>query len=586
MRRRRLILPLLLPLLAGCDPSIWNANKQPTTRPAGTMAPDAMRQKPSVAMEGTIGSVAYLQGARMMRVRGYGLVVGLGNKGSRTVRSSVREEILKELRRYKLENPHTTGEWPTAEQQMDSLDSTVVEVTADIPAGMIKDQYFDVTVRAEDEETQSLVGGTLVPCNLRIFQEVSPGDVRSGRILARAGGPIFMNPFITPTAATSQPTTRSSAPNLREGYIIGGGKNLENRRLSLVAIVESYATVRAIQEAINRRFQATPKPADAVNPTTVELHIPPEFYTERQRFIELVMHLPLASSPIQREARTKALIAEMGRVDAPLDDVGLSLEGIGHSILPALSPLYTDARRSVSYFSARTGMRMGDELAVEVVARHATDSKSPYRLPAIRELGYCRNRGRASQVLRGLLSESDTRIRIRAYEALRKVDPESMSRFVVGQRPQNYMLEVVPSDGPPLIFARRSESRRIAMIGGEKMLFRPPVLYAQPGQPVTLSAPESSRSLTLIRKNLGGKNIGPLEVPMAVVPLVKFLGNDMRLGPEQRLEGLGLDYAVVLDVLYRLCEQGAINADLRWEEPSVEDLVGPLRPMGRPESEL
>ena len=44
--------------------------------------------------------------------------------------------------------------------------------------------------------------------------------------------------------------------------------------------------------------------------------------------------------------------------------------------------------------------------------------------------------------------------------------------------------------------------------------------------------------------------------------------------------------AIVLDVLYRLCEQGAINADMRWEEPSVEDLIGPLEPIGRPEHEL
>jgi hypothetical protein len=31
---------------------------------------------------------------------------------------------------------------------------------------------------------------------------------------------------------------------------------------------------------------------------------------------------------------------------------------------------------------------------------------------------------------------------------------------------------------------------------------------------------------------------------------------------------------------------GAIDADLQWEEPSVEDLFGPLSPTGRPESEL
>ena len=42
----------------------------------------------------------------------------------------------------------------------------------------------------------------------------------------------------------------------------------------------------------------------------------------------------------------------------------------------------------------------------------------------------------------------------------------------------------------------------------------------------------------------------------------------------------------ILEVLYRLGAKKAINAQVRWEEPSVEDILGPLTPMGRPESEL
>lgn len=118
------------------------------------------------------------------------------------------------------------------------------------------------------------------------------------------------------------------------------------------------------------------------------------------------------------------------------------------------------------------------------------------------------------------------------------------------------------------------------------MVFRPPLLYAVPGQPITLSANPGETTITLVRKDVGGSIIGPIEVPMAVVPLIKFLGNDLDTEPDGRLIGLGLDYSVVLDVISRLSEQKALNADLRWEEPSVEDLVGPLTPMGRPESEL
>jgi len=64
------------------------------------------------------------------------------------------------------------------------------------------------------------------------------------------------------------------------------------------------------------------------------------------------------------------------------------------------------------------------------------------------------------------------------------------------------------------------------------------------------------------------------------------MGDDPRQGVDKKPLGLGLDYAVVLDVLNSLCENGSLNARLEWEQQTVEDLVGPLRPMGRPESEL
>jgi hypothetical protein len=491
----------------------------------------------------------------------------------------VREQVIRELRAYRSAHPEISQDIPTAEKQLDSLDSAVVEVMAEIPAGAVKDQRFDIFVRADDPDVQSLVGGFLIPCDLRIYQEVSAEQGIEGRIHARALGPIFINPF-TPT------TNPSAAASLREGHIIGGGINQVDRRLSLVTTIESYATVRQIMDSINRRFTGETKVADANSPSHVEIKLPPEYRTRRQRFLDLIMHLPLAASPAQREARGKALLGELTKPDAQLEDVSLALEGVGSSIIPLLQPLYTDPNRNVNYFAARAGLRLGDELAIEVIIRHTGDARSPYRLPAVRELGDCTFPPRASNALRELLGNSDARIRIAAFEALRRVDRDSISRFIVGEKPQNFLLEMVPSEGPPTIYARRTELRRIAFIGGDHMVFQPPLLYSQPGQPITISAGQDDQALSIVRKNVEGRTIGPLQLPLAVVPIARFMGSDMRTGPDGRLSGLGLDYAVVLDVLYRLCNKGAINAEMRWEEPTVEELVGPLAPMERPESEL
>lgn len=569
-------------MLAGCD---LGKPKDPVPpRPTGTMSDlaafTAMHQ--SAALEGTVGSRCYLQGERMMRVRGYGLVLGLAGKGGRNCAPSVREYLLKEIRRVRLANPQTEYK-KTPEQLIDSPDAAVVEVVGEIPAGATKGQTFDVAVSASsfDPDTESIAGGYLLMSELKVYRQVSPQEIIEGRSLARAHGSIFMNPFI-------RGDKNSAGVNPREGRVLAGGVVLADRELSLVTVFESYATVRQIQDTINRQFPADPKTAEALTPTTVKLRIPPQYRGRERRFLELVMHLPLSGAAANREARCKQLMAEMIRPDAPLEDVALSLEGIGPTATGMVKSLYTHNRREVNYYAARTGLRLGDHLALEVVARHARDEKSPFRAVAIREIGDCGMAPRSGAILRELLNDSDPRIRILAYESLRRVDPDSVMTRIVGHEPENFVLDVVPSDGPLLVYARRMRTRRIALIGGgDHPTLRPPLLYTQDGKPIVLSASPNDKSISAIRKDQKGKIIlGPFRLGLALPDFVHFLGNDPKADIYGQPQGLGLDYAVVLDVLYRFCEKGGIQAEFRWEEQGIEDLVGPTQPVGRPESEL
>jgi hypothetical protein len=327
-----------------------------------------------------------------------------------------------------------------------------------------------------------------------------------------------------------------------------------------------------------------------MSPTNIDLRIPPEYRGRERRFLDIVTHLPLSTSAAYREARAKALVGELARPDAPLEHVALSLEGLGQPALPVLKSLYSDPRRQANYYAARTGMRLGDDLAIEVMVGHANDERSPFRMQAIRELGQSAMPQRSGAALRKLLEDKDARIRILAYEALREVDPRSMQRLIVGPPPGNFFLDVVPSEGPAMIYARRTEERRIALIGGDHLRCRPPLFYAPDGKPITLNAASGDGMITVMmkfpRRNGPARRVGPYKAPLSVSVLTQFLGHTRERGPAGDLKGLEIDYAVVLDVLYQLCEQGAVTADFRWEEPSVEDLIGPLEPMGRPETEL
>ena len=562
-----------------CVASECETKRDNQTRPPGTLgeSKDELNAPPSIATQGTVGSSCFVQGVRLMRVRGFGLVTGLQGRGSSGCPASVREEIERELVRFASANPHLKN-LPPSDSVVDSLDTAVVEVMGEIPAGARKNRRFDVFVTAIDPATKSLVGGRLMHCDLKIFHEVEPARVLEGRALARAGGPVFINPFLLDGDNTGE-------PDLLTGPVIAGGENLDDRTLRLVTPVESYSMVQRMADVINTHFDTDPKTADAASATNINLTVPKQYVGREGRFLEIVLHLPVSTSPMELEARGKVLVGELGRPDAPLEDVALSLEGLGKSVLPLVQTLYTDARRHVNYYAARTGMRLGDELAGEVMARHARDPNSPFRMTAIRELGESPLTYIAAVVMQELLGDSDPRVRILAYEAIKRVDPGAIVRLRIGQQSGNFVLDVLPARGSPLIYARRTGSRRIALIGGESLALKPPLFYSSPGTGMTLSAQPDDRQVTVMLQ-IGNGRIGPYKIPLDLPVLIRFLGNDPEKDVDGRLMGLGLDYGAVLHALYRLGETGAIDAEVRWEEPSIEDVVGPLKPLGRPESDL
>lgn len=570
------MIPIVLASL-GCE-----EQEKKVERPAGTLEQEEMKRiAMSTAVEGTIASVAYAEGGlRLMRVRGYGLVIGLAGKGSTRCPSSLRAYLADAIRRTRMSDPYRrkTGNEPTPTEMIDNPDTAVVLIEAEIPAGAIKGRRFDVHVTAVDEDTRSLVGGILLETELKVFRSISPAAVLEGKTLARAGGSIFVNPFreATATAATI---------NEREGTIIAGGTATEDRTLTLATAMESYATVRQIQDAINTRFKGKPPTAEADSPRRITLRVPDEYRGREGRFLETLMHLPLNNSQAENQARAKLLTAELSQPDAPHRELALSLEGLGRPAIDMLRPLYAHTNRPVTFFAAMAGLRLGDTAAVEVMIRHAKDERSPYRYQAIREMGESKMPERVGPALRELIDGKDTQTRILAYEALRLVDRMSVNQTVVGERIENYLLESMASDGKPLIYVRRTKAPRIALIGAEHMHCNPPLLYADAGGAVTLTAKAGDKAVAILKHD-PLRTLGPYYVPLSVPILSRFLGNDLRTDPNGKLDGLGLDYGSVVAVLYRLCVNGGINADMRWEEANTDELLGPMTPMGRPESEL
>jgi flagellar basal body P-ring protein FlgI len=568
MKRTPLLL-LLLPL--GCD----HLKKKPTGQMvAGTEAP----LTESKAFRDTVSEVAWVEGMRGMRVRGYGLVVGLGKRGSSECPPEIRRRLLQDM--YKMERFSAVGKDAlpvTPEQIIDDLDTAVVIVEGEIPPAAAAGAHFDLTVRAlPGTQTSSIEGGRLYDCDLRIQRELTTGSIE-GQILAVGAGPVFVNPW----AKDESSPTRADP---RVGEILGGGTVKEARRVRLVLEHPSYRTAVSIGDAINTRFPNRVKIADAQSPGFVKLSIPPEYADTPGHFLDVVRHLYIRTTPGFLDRRAAELTEEFAKADAPHTDIVLALEGIGRPVVPLLQKLYGDPRINVSFYAGLTGLALEDRGAVGPVAACAQNARSPHRVAAVQGLARAKRLYQASAALRELLKDSDPRIRVQAYEGLMERGDDLVVSARLGG--DNLSLDVVQVPGPNLIYAKRTHERRIALIG-EEIACLPPLFFADQEGLITISAEQDADRLTLLRKTQFSDRVSPpIRASFNVAELVHMLSDVPKIEDGQLVSGLNVPYSLVVKALADLCRSKAVNADFVLEQMTVAEIFGPVRPVGRAESDL
>lgn len=548
----------LLLALAGCN--FGQREPMPEPRP---VADD------SLLRAGTIGAETIVTNVDFKPLRGFGLVVGLSGKGSSDCPTSIREYLLENL--TKELGPLGTVDrrkLPTPAELIDSLDTAVVEVTGIVPAGSQKNARFDVVVRAlAGTSTQSLEGGLLWPTDLR-FWDVSAtgGGLLEGSVLARAEGPVFVNPL---------GEDGRGEPDPRQGTILGGGHAIEARPFRLTLLRPNYSLARAIANRVNERFGQNPRSAEAISMGYIELHTPPAYVRDPRRFRDLVAQMYIESRPaaLQEKLNQLAEYAVLPEVD--LNRVALAWEAIGRAAVPHLKPLYVHADLNVRFYAARAGLRLGDLAALPVVAATAAAGPPQRRIAAARELGEC-DSPQIGAYLAPLLSDENPEIRIAAYEALlQRGHPTIRStsfRHLLDRDQINFILDVVDCDGPPLIYVRRTRLPRIAIFNS-RLAVNPPVFYAPPDESVVVHTVDGSRDLRVYGKRR--RMSEEVVLPPRVVELITLLAELPERDELDRLRGLGLPYSAVVRALASLTRDECIAAALHVETLGVPRLTQP-----------
>ncbi len=568
---------LLLALLCTWGGCVWSQeNRQKLDLGVDpTLGPLAK----SAAYRDTIGAYTYYEGLRPMRVRGYGLVVGLGKNGSRDCPRNVFDRLVQSLyKQHRFSSTVVGVKAITPEKLMNDIDTAVVIVQGEIPPGAVKGERFDVTVMAlPGTQTRSLRGGRLYTAELMVYRPVSQTASITGRALARALGPVFLNPF-----SAKESATRS---NLLRGTILGGGAALDDRRIRLVLVTPSYQRARQVQDRINARFPSAYKVADAVSPSFIRLKVPSKYSDNAAHFLSLVRALFLSRDPRFDAVRARALAEEILQPTAPHARIALAFEGLGRAGLPVLDRLYGNAADTVSFHAAVAGLRLGDHVACDAMAMHAGNPDSLFRFQAIHGLADARGMAGAAIALRKLLDDEDPRVQIAAYEALiERQDPIIQSTRIASD---NFTLDRISTQRDNnFVYVKRSGSRRVALFGRD-ILCTPPVFYRAPDGSVTINASPGDETLTILRVVVSsGASSSPISAPLEIPALIRLLGGEADVGLDGEVVGLGLDYGAVVRALYYLCHDRSVNAAFILEQPNVTEMFGPLAPAGRPESEL
>ena len=526
-------------------------------------------------LAGTVSEYAVLADRPYLPVQGYGLVIGLGTDGASEVPAHVRDYLVEQLSRADIGSPqHGTG-GVSPQRILRDRDTAVVMLAGAIPFGAPQGTRFNLNaVAMSNTSTRSLDGGYLMPTELRFAWQGLATAGRGAKVFAEATGPVFVNPYI-------DPANSSEAIKLREGLILGGGRVTRERPVRLQLIDPDFAMAQTLRNRINERFRDRAPVADAKSRAIIELTVPRRWRQDHRHFLETVMHLPVLTAGAGWERRAKEIADQMEMPVADHNGLSLVLEATGRQATPLLREHYASANPLAAFYAARAGLRLGDDLAGEVIIRFAGRPDSPVQIAAIEELGRHPRVYQAREILQGLLDDHNALVRVAAYEALvSRGDFSWIARTHVGQA---FVLDVVRCRERPVIYATQDVSPRIVVFGENVSVCRP-IYFTTPNELVTLNARQGDEKVTVYRKVPGTRALSDsFLIDFDARSLITTLGFRPEEDRNGKLKGLGLTYGQVVHVLQRMCESGHIQAKFILQRPpSLSRIYRGAGSVGRP----
>ena len=558
-------------------------------------------------LKGTVIAVADLGNTEPAPVSGYGLVANLDGTGDSTAPNAVRDYMEKEMLKHRFGSETLPGMSDVTPQRiLRDPRFAIVRVDGFLPPGIRRGEHFDVHVSALPESTtSSLARGTLYQTELKIngANPLNPGG--SVNVYARSQGPLFVNPAYAFERNPESPDARRA---LRRAVVMDGGVSTTDRPLMLRLRKPQFSLARQIEQRIDYYFQEGGDPIGAAqDEAMIYCYVPPKYAGDWERFAGVVSHLYLDNTPGFVSAKSKELAAEAVKPDAPLGDITFCWEALGAGALPHMQHLLTHEKPEVAYAAARAALFLGDPAAPQALAQMARTPGHPFRINAVQTLGSAPNSHAINEALRPLLDSDETLVRLAAYEVLAKHKDATVFRKVIREK---FVLDIVRSSGPPLIYCSRQGIPRIALIG-DRAGIATPIVFAAMGGRLTVSSADDGQALTVfyrpplppggadaIRSQKTMEQLKPVRIVSRpdLAELVARLAGEGEEGTYAR--GLSFNYAEIVSILNAMSEGQKLTAATRaggqvpaafvlQETGGLQDALfnAPPIPEGRPQAD-
>ena len=493
----------------------------------------------------TIGSLAEVSWPESIRLEGYSLVVGLRGTGSAECPPQIRAYLAK----YIL--TQFPGRKMSVRRFISGLDTAIVLVEGIMPAVASRNEHFDVRVTAlPGTQTTSLEGGWLLDTELKT---VGTFGITT-KVIAEAKGPVFIDKI-----GTSDLSDKSEI-NKRAGYVLAGGRVLDEYKVTLVLGEPDFRNINSIRNRLNELFgDGTAKP---VLYGRLDVIVPAKYRDQKQRFISIMKATYLTHSTEIIRERIKIFIRKLASSqDAYASEI--ALEAIGNQSLGGLSVLLNVSNEQVRLRAARCMLNLGGDAGLTTLRQIAMDKGSAYRVEALESITTGARRNDAARISQRLLRDDDSHIRLAAYEQLRKLDDIAVTQERIAG---NFYLEQIVQTPHKSIFVSRSGQPRIVLFGAPIRCSGGVFVRSADGN-ITIDAPAGQEYVSITRKHPFRPGvIAQLKSSFEVGDIIRTLCAKPLKKGERGRGGLGVTYADVIALLKRMCDKGAVKAEF-WAGP-------------------